>query len=389
MLCISGSVYEGIAQPPIMELAQVAVMRVGNVTAERRGEWNAFVAQEPSFALLQSWEWGEFKEKLGWRAYRIAVEEEGQILAGAQMLIKHIPLGLGSVAYVPRGPVGEWLDMGVTTKLLCAMLGIAGQHRAVFLKMEPPQLHDSLVRGAIERHGFRASPLSNQPRASIIVDLAQDLDHILNGMSKNTRRKIRDAARKGVTVRFGSEEDLAAFYELMRITGRRRSFSVRRFDYYKNEFLALCAKQQAALLMAFYQGKLLAAHMAFCFGKHAAFFHQASSSDLAALNPNSLLVWEAAKWAKALGCCTYDLWGIPDEVGAEVALGGEPPESDRTDGLWGAYRFKKLFSKNIVFYVGAYDYVYRPALYALITSRLFSASTLDRGFAWMDWLTSF
>jgi lipid II:glycine glycyltransferase (peptidoglycan interpeptide bridge formation enzyme) len=69
-------------------------MQVIHISADRREEWNAFVAQEPSFALLQSWEWGDFKERLGWRAFRIAAEKQGRIVAGAQMLIRPVPPAL-------------------------------------------------------------------------------------------------------------------------------------------------------------------------------------------------------------------------------------------------------------------------------------------------------
>lgn len=51
-------------------------MQVKHISANQREEWNAFAAREPSFALLQSWEWGEFKENLGWKVYRIAVLEQ-------------------------------------------------------------------------------------------------------------------------------------------------------------------------------------------------------------------------------------------------------------------------------------------------------------------------
>ena len=36
--------------------------------------------------------------------------------------------------------------------------------------------------------------------------------------------------------------------------------------------------------------------------------------------------------------------------------------TDRQSGLWGVYRFKQGFGGQVVRYVGAYDYVYRPAL---------------------------
>lgn len=364
-------------------------MRVAYITADRREEWNAFVAHEPSFALLQSWEWGQFKEKLGWKAYRIAVEEQGQIVASAQMLIKLVPLGLVSMAYVPRGPVGDWLDEGITSQLLSELHRVARHHRAVFLKIEPPLLNDPVTCQILQRHHFRASSYTNHPRATIIVDLTQNLDHILKQMRKKTRQYIRRAARKGVTVRIGGREDLPAFYNLMQITGRRAGFPPRVHDYHEHQWRTFADNNQTVLFMAFYQDQLLAVRTAYYFGNHAAEFHAGSLSEYTNLRPNYLLVWEAIKWAKAQGCDTFDLWGIPDEVGQAVYEGKEPPKPNRTDGLWGVYRFKRGLSKNIVYYIGAYDYVYSPLLYALITNRFLNRNTLDRIAAWMDSLSPF
>ncbi len=77
-------------------------MQVSHISTDRHTEWNAFVAQHPSFGLLQSWEWGEYKKTLGWQAYRIAIEKQG---IGAQVLIKPAIHNLTSVAYIPRGPL--------------------------------------------------------------------------------------------------------------------------------------------------------------------------------------------------------------------------------------------------------------------------------------------
>jgi lipid II:glycine glycyltransferase (peptidoglycan interpeptide bridge formation enzyme) len=102
------------------------------------------------------------------------------------------------------------------------------------------------------------------------------------------------------------------------------------------------------------------------------------------MRPDYLLVWEAIKWAHAQGCTTYDLWGIPNEI--SLATSGEDKflKSNRTDGMWGVYQFKRGFGTNIVCYVGAYDYVYKPAFYRLISSKLVNADILDRASAWLD-----
>ena len=53
-------------------------------------------------------------------------------------------------------------------------------------------------------------------------------------------------------------------------------------------------------------------------------------------------------------CTTYDLWGIPDEVGADPDAYAEP-ESWGEGGLWGVYRFKQGFGGQVVRYTGAWD----------------------------------
>jgi lipid II:glycine glycyltransferase (peptidoglycan interpeptide bridge formation enzyme) len=77
--------------------------------------------------------------------------------------------------------------------------------------------------------------------------------------------------------------------------------------------------------------------------------------------PTYLLQWEAMLWAKAQGCRTYDLWGVPDEDEATL----EEQFSERQDGLWGVYRFKRGFGGRLARTIGAWDLVYSPARYRL------------------------
>ncbi len=360
------------------------MLRITHLSAERRDEWNEFVLREPMFALMQSWEWGEFKEKLGWKASRVAVEARGRILAGAQILIKPLPLGLASITYVPRGPIGKWLDKEITDVLLLELHRIARLNNAIFLKIEPPLPNDPEIDRALVRKGFKAGQHNNQPRTSIVLDLTPDLEVILRRIRSNTRTYIRSAVRNGVTVRFGGDEDLPAFYRMMKATAQREKFSSRTFDYYEKEWLTFKRDDRAAMFLAYHQESLLAVRMAYRFGKYAADFHAGSLKLPSNTRPNNLLVWEAIKWAKDQGCETYDLWGIPDEVGRIVSGGDLPPAYDRTDGLWGVYQFKSAFSKNIIYYVGAYDYVYRPSLYDLAANKYVNSDTVERFSSWLD-----
>ncbi len=359
---------------------------VTHMTPHRRHVWNRFVTQTSSFTLLQSWEWGLFKEKLRWKVFRIAAERNGRVVAGAQMLIKRLPLGLGSIAYVPRGPLGDWLDEAIASQLLSELHRTAQSHRAIFLKIEPPLGNDPVIRQRLVQHGFRTSYHEIQPRATIVLDLTPDLDHILKNLRRSTRYNIRHAAAKGVTVRVGGRNDLPAFYHLMQVTSRRGGFLPRSREYYEREWQTFAEQDQTVLLMAYYQEKLLAVRMGLYSGDHAADIHAAASNEHVNLHANYLLVWELVKWAKGHGCRTYDLWGIPGQVGEAVYEGKDVPRPNRTDGLWGVYNFKSGFSKNIVYYLGAYDYVYSAPLYALAMNRLFGVDRLEEISARLDLL---
>lgn len=346
--------------------------------------WNDFVARESAFSLLQSWEWGEFKKELGWKVYRIAVEEDGQIICCAQLLVKIIPPGLTSIAYIPRGPLGRWLEEKPRQLLFSEVHRIVRSHRAIFLKIEPLQVNDPEIEKILVQEGFRPNINTNQPRATIILNLDQPDDVLLKGMRASTRSSIRTAAQKGVAVRMGGESDLPEFYRMMQYTSRRKGFSARSFEYYKQEWLTFNKNNQAALLLAAHQDTLLYAHVVYRFGKHAASFHTGSSGEMPTLRSNILLMWESLRWAKSQGCTTFDFWGIPNEIGAAVDAGQEPPVTDRTDGLWGVYTFKSGFSKKVVYYLGAFDYVYRPAIYAVIANQFLSSEVAERISGWLD-----
>ena len=81
--------------------------------------------------------------------------------------------------------------------------------------------------------------------------------------------------------------------------------------------------------------------------------------------PTYALQWAAIQWAKAKGCTSYDLWGAPDHD--EDVL--EADFTERSDGLWGVYRFKRGFGGQLKRAVGAWDRVYRPGLYQLYKLR--------------------
>ena len=334
-----------------------------DVAFEGQSAWDGQMAAAGGH-VLQSWAWGELKARFGWRVHRLAAAG-----ALAQVLFRPLPGGLGTIAYVPKGPVLDYSDAASLKALLDAIRPVARQERAICLKIEPDQEDDPALVGRLRALGFRPSPQEIQPRRTILVDLASDPEDLLLRMKQKTRYNIRLSARKGVAVRAGSEADLASFYQLMQATARRDGFGIHTEAYYRAAHQLFVPSGQGRLLLAEYKGQLLAGLVVLGMGgggrcDTACYMYGASSDEHRNLMPTYLLQWEAMLWAKEQGCRSYDLWGVPDEE--ETTLEGE--FTQRSDGLWGVYRFKRGFGGRLVRTAGAWDLVYAPLRYRLYST---------------------
>jgi peptidoglycan pentaglycine glycine transferase (the first glycine) len=67
------------------------------------------------------------------------------------------------------------------------------------------------------------------------------------------------------------------------------------------------------------------------------------------------------RWARTRSCLEYDLWGVPDQDEKVLESGFQ----DRSDGLWGVYRFKRGFGGSLRRAAGPWDRVYQQAAYRL------------------------
>lgn len=316
--------------------------------------WDRFVAADARGHLLQTWAWGELKRAYGWTPVRLAVEQDGAWVAGAQVLYRR--LGPLSVGYVPKGPVLVEDTAALAEALWQAVRAQSRRMGALALKVEPEWRDDDAARHAwLAAHGFAPSADCIQPRRTIIVDLKPSEDEILARMKQKWRYNVRLSERKGVEVRVGGADDMAAFHALMQVTGARDQFGVHTEDYYRRAWELFAPEERVRLLLASYEGKLLAGLMAFAFNGQAWYMYGASSDEHRELMPNHQLQWRAMQWARERGCVQYDLWGITDV----------DPDSASAE-LGGVQRFKEGFGGEVVRYVGAYDQVYCAPLYALL-----------------------
>jgi peptidoglycan pentaglycine glycine transferase (the first glycine) len=325
-------------------------------------QWDAFVASHHRGHLLQTSHWGELKGRFGWSVERAALIDASEtIVAGAQILFRRLPYGLGTLAYVPKGPVVNWQDGESVSQLFNVINGAANERGAIALTIEPnlpdsPEQSDRLVLA-----GFVPGAVSFQPQRTLVVDVSKQEADILAAMKSKTRYNIRLAARKGVTIRRGDATDVATFNQLVAATGARNEFGVRSPAYHQAAFDVFDRVDQVALHLAEYQREPLAGIMVFALGESAWYFFGASSDTQRNLMAPYAAQWAAMRWARSKGCTTYDLWGVPDQDTETL----EAQFTQRTDGLWGVYRFKRGFGGQLTRTIGPWDRVYGPLRYRL------------------------
>lgn len=339
-------------------------------------EWNKFVADSPWGHLMQTWEWGTYKQALGWILRRIALERGGKIVAGAQIFLRPLPWLPLKIAYIPKGPLLDLADEETATKLFAAIHQLVQQQKAIFLKIEPNILDDEQAHILLKHYGFRASIHTNQPRSTIIIDLHQNQETLLKNMRRKTRQLVRRAARDGVEIINGKEDDLNSFYETIFATSKAKGISSHNQKFYYQAWQTFRATNSIKLLLAKYQEKVVAAKMICVFDDRSMHLWGGTSDEGRKVNASYLIQWEAIKWALNQGCAICDLWGIPDEI-AEMLKSGIQVPKDRQDGLWGVFHFKRGFGGQIENYVGAYDYPYKPLLYWLGTKLIQRRQAID------------
>jgi lipid II:glycine glycyltransferase (peptidoglycan interpeptide bridge formation enzyme) len=370
--------------------------------------WNALLYTLPHPHFLQSYEWGQVKAKYGWQALyavwdsdgRWKVESEPPLLstfespiAAAPILKRTIPVGgmsaRLSILYAPKGPLLDWTDESLRTRVLNDLQTFAKKEGAIFLKMDPdlvlgtgvPDRENEVIEATgqtvmseMKQRGWRYASDQIQFKNTVLIDLTLSQEELLARMKQKTRYNIRLSEKKGVALRIGTPEDFGLLYRMYAETSLRDGFVIRDEEYYKTVWTTFMANAQspvsdlqslnsqitnpqfpipsAEALIAEVNHEPVAAIFVFYFAGRAYYVYGMSRDVHREKMPSYLLQWEAMRRAKARGCSVYDLWGAPDKF-------------DESDSMWSVYRFKEGLGGKVVRTLGAWDFAPNPFWYKL------------------------
>lgn len=316
--------------------------------------WDRFVEKAPGGTYQQTSMWAEVKALANWRPLRIALSRDGVIIAGCQLLVRHVAR-LGAVAYVSHGPLVASGDTAALAAVLDTVQGLIRQEPLLYLKLQPPPDGKDMA-GALTKRRFVPSGLDTAPRLTVRVDLRQEPDAMLGAMRTRTRTYIRQAQRRGVVVRDGGDSELKVFCDLVEATSRRQGFDPYPRSYYEQIWRSF--RGHAHLLLAEYQGDILSSTLLLGFGDSVIFKMGGWLGGHRDVRPNELLHWAGMQWARDRGYRYYDLEGI-DRTVAEAILAGRDSKNLPVPGTT---HFKLGLGGEVTRFPGAYDYARQPLL---------------------------
>jgi lipid II:glycine glycyltransferase (peptidoglycan interpeptide bridge formation enzyme) len=274
--------------------------------------------------------------------------------------------------YAPRGPLLDWSDAELASRVMRDLGSFAKREGAIFIKIDPDLPLGWGVTGEetaqdnpfgleiqkkLTSQGWVFSGEQIQFRNTVSVDLDADEEDLLMRMKSKTRYNIRLAEKRGVRIRNGSTADIDLLNAIYAHTAVRDDFLIRNKAYYQAVWQTFFEAGLAEPLIAEVDNQPVGGVILFRFGGRAWYFYGMSLDEHREKMFNYALQWEAMRRAKASGCHSYDLWGAPDEFNDE-------------DPLWGVYRFKDGFGGQVVRTLGAYDFAVRPLLYRLYSQIL-------------------
>lgn len=315
--------------------------------------WDAFVSTSPGGQYPQSTLWARVKSHSGWRSSRVTVSNGGRIAAGAQLLLR--PLSkVGTIGYVPKGPLVPDGDVELRRVVLDALLARAARCRVRYLVLQPPGCDEALDRELVAR-GFAPTAEVGTPSATLRVDLRRSPEEILADMNESTRRNIRRGQSHGVTVRTGLDADVDTFSRMTVDAAQRKRFSLPPADYYAEMWRVLREGRHVELLLAELGGEPVSAMLVIAFGDTAFAHASAWTGGNSASKPNHVLQWAAMTWAREHGYDYFDVEGVDITIARALTDRLSKAPVDVPDSH--ATRFKIGFGGQLTSSSVAYEYV--------------------------------
>ncbi len=318
------------------------MMKVRTITDEKT--WNQLVDRLYGHPL-QSYGWGEVKAGYGWMPTRLAFEEDGQVVGGAQVLRRKLPQPFASMLYVPRGPFCAPKDRAAVLASLTKWAK-AQKGKCVELVCEPEW---TTAPSNGRQLGWRATKNHILLPGTVLVDLTQDPDAMLAAMPKTRRQDIKKYLRNGYQLEPAqTDADFRACLDIYKEIAARDKFNLHTDQYYYDIWQKTGKYNRLLMLKSPEDGGVVAFQWALISNGFAFALFAGVGARGRKLRINAGAKWQCMQDLHRDGINRYDLNGLLND---------------------GVDTYKKAFHGEEVHYIGSYElplsnwyYLYTKAL---------------------------
>lgn len=312
-----------------------------------KGAWDEIV-HDCGGHPLQLWGWGELKSHHRWRALRVAVREDDEVIGGAQLLLRRLPRPFGDFVYIPRGPFSL---NGREEAVLATISDYVRSHcNAVVVSIEPDseQAHTTAA--------WRPSRNTILIPRTLVLDLTKPRDELLAAMTKKTRQYIRKSERESLVItRVKTHDEIAKCLTIYHQTAERAGFALHDDAYYHELHDQM---GDSSVIFASYLDNQPVAFLWIALSATTAFeLYGGMNDEGQSLRANYALKWHAIMTCQQWGVVRYDMNGLLND---------------------GVSTFKQGFADHETMLAGTYDLPLSPLYHAWSKGLPFAKRTLRR-----------
>ena len=346
-----------------MSSATVSTATVLELTDPR---WADFVAGQRGATLFHHPEWATLLARCyGFRAFAVATRDAaGQIRAGLPVMeVSHL-----------RGE-RKWVSLPFTDYL--PPLLAAPEEEALLSSALAQESRAAGVRRVQLRSPLAGAVPSSATAFRHGIALDEDPARVFAGFPSKTRTHIRQAERRGVTVRPATRpEDLVdVFYQLHLRNRRRLGVPVQPRRFFHLLWESLISTGLGLVLIAEAAGQPVAAGVVLAWNGTMIGKYIASDEAAWSLRPNNLIIWHAVQAACERDCRWFDFgrtdagntglraykrsWGAVEEPLVYGTLGGPAERASASQGRVGQLLASAIRHGPLVFCRAAGEALYR------------------------------
>ncbi|MHB9073531.1 MAG: lipid II:glycine glycyltransferase FemX [Desulfobaccales bacterium] len=281
-----------------------------------QNDWIGIISDFQDLNLVQTWEYGEAKVRIGpWKVERSVFKDGDRIVGICQAMVRVLPFVGRGLVWINRGPLWRRLQEEPDASLLTAMLVELRRYwveeRGMYLLIAPPLHRDEAFPALFPPSGFAWVEGANG-WASARLDLSLPLKELRGLLHPKWRNCLKKAERLGLVSESGSNDQIflqvMTYYKKMLEQKGYQSSLTPALIHQWQTFLDQDRKLWGIIGKRGEEG--LGAILIARFGNTCEYIIGANNPAGRATNVNYFLLWQAIGLMKELGYRWFDLGGM-------------------------------------------------------------------------------